>query len=280
MAAIVSEQTVAWCLQGIAIAFFAYMAQLFVRQKSIIFQSSREVLSPPPSLAKHVERIWLELPDGKIHAWWVASTPESNRAVLLLPGAIGNFSHEILTMEFVRSLGASVLALDYPGYGMSQGKPSERGVYSAAERGWQFLTRDKGFSPGQILIWGRSLGGVAALRLAADIPCRGLVVHNGFASIPDVAAARYPFFPVRPFCLLRFNARPAARRVSCPTLFIHARQDEAIPLRLGKRCFELISAPKQFLEVPGTHGGGAWAQITAVRSRLEDLWSGQAACWN
>ena len=41
-----------------------------------------------------------------------------------------------------------------------------------------------------------------------------------------------------------------------PKLFVHSRADEMIPFSMGRRLFELAQAPKEFLEIGGSHNGG------------------------
>jgi pimeloyl-ACP methyl ester carboxylesterase len=230
----------------------------------------------PPRLAPFVRSVWLDDGAARLHAFWAAHRrAEPGRTVLLFPGSIGNASHEGDTMAFLFSRGANVLAVDYPGYGLSPGKTSETGMRAVAGIGWRFLTGERGVRPQELLVFGRSLGGAVALELAAREPARGVVVHGAFPSVPDVAADRYPFLPVRPFCLFRFDTRRAAASVRCPVVFIHGRDDRQVPIRLGRQCYERVRSPKRFVEVPGGHRGAAWTRQPGVAAALEDLWAGR-----
>lgn len=269
-----------WGAHGLAGAAALCGGVLFVTQKSLVFQQRKEHLPVPLALEEHLERLWLATPSGDLRAWWVEGPTGSERVVLLFPGAIGNVSHESHTIEYFRNCGASVLAIDYPGYGESGGDPSERAFYQAADAAFRFLTQKRGAASSEIVVFGRSLGSVLALHVSARAACRGVILHSSFLSIPDVAASRYPFLPVRPFCLIRFQARAAAESVRSPVLFIHAEHDRAVPLRLGRRCYSRVRAPKRFLVVPGGHAGALWTSVPMVRTALEELWSGQAARWS
>ncbi len=275
----VVQDVLIWAVRLVAVVAAAYGAVLFVRQKSIVFQARQRMLPLPARLAERATRVSVPTKHGEVKGWWVEGDARSERVVLLLPGSIGNVSHEIETMAFVLEQGASVLAVDYPGFGESEGRPSEQGVYDAARATFHFLTRERGVASNNVVLFGRSLGGAPAMQLAASEPCRGLILHSCFLSIPDVAAQRFPLLPVRPFCLIRFDARRSVRNIRCSTLFIHSREDRVIPFRLGQHCFARLHAPKRLLDVAGDHGGAVWTHDPRVAEAMQQLWSGGALRW-
>lgn len=81
--------------------------------------------------------------------------------------------------------------VEYRGYGLSTGKPSERGLYDDARAAFNYLLSREDLDHNQICIFGRSLGGAVAINLAADtefsqrIMC--VIVENTFTSIKDMA---------------------------------------------------------------------------------------------
>jgi pimeloyl-ACP methyl ester carboxylesterase len=145
-------------------------------------------------------------------------------------------------MDFTQA-GFSVLCYDYPGYGLSVGKPTEQSVYAAAEAAYRFLTGRCGIAPSDIIVLGRSIGSGPACYLAEKFPVGGLVLEAGFTSAPRVMT-RVRALPFDPF--------PNIRRIpniSCPKLFIHGTDDSTIPFSHGKALFAAAKAPKTFLEV-------------------------------
>ena len=112
---------------------------------------------PPPS--SDVRDVDLTSADGtRIHAWWYPH-PQAKGAVLYLHGNAGNLSHRGGSVAKLREqFGESVLIIDYPGYGKSEGKPSEKGCYAAAEAAYAWLTKEQKIDPEQIILYGGSLG--------------------------------------------------------------------------------------------------------------------------
>jgi uncharacterized protein len=151
-------------------------------------------------------------------------------------------------------LGLNLLAFDYRGYGESGGVPSEAGLYRDADAAYRYLTHQRGIPAGRIIIFGHSLGSAVAVDLAARVSTAGLIVEGAFTSATDRGQELYPYIPVRWIAASRFSSVDKISRVTVPKLFLHASQDEVIPLAHGRRLYEAAPPPKTFVEVHGGHG--------------------------
>src|SRR6185436_11545949 len=99
--------------------------------------------------------------------------------------------HRIDHMRAIAAAGSALLILDYRGYGKSEGKPSESGLYADADAAYQWVI-DKGYAAKQIVIHGESLGSAVAVDLASRKPCAGVVLEAPFNSAGQVAASVLP----------------------------------------------------------------------------------------
>lgn len=169
-------------------------------------------------------------------------------------------------------LGPGVLLFDYRGYGASEGRPSEEGLGIDAETAWQWL-RDQGVAAADIVAVGVSLGGGVAVKLASHRRLGGLVLVSTFTSIPDLAAALYPWLPARRLVRTRFDNRSKLRHLRLPLLILHSPQDTIIPFHHGKELFAAAQPPKLFRRIQGDHNDtvdlGRHAFQTAVREFLQ-----------
>src|SRR5208282_4491381 len=89
------------------------------------------------------EDVWITAADGtRLHAWWV---PNANAKFTFLAfhGNASNIANRAPTYEFLRDTPANVLALEYRGYGHSEGKPTEAGLYLDAEAAYQYLVNTR-----------------------------------------------------------------------------------------------------------------------------------------
>src|SRR5690606_3218023 len=140
-------------------------------------------------------------------------------------------------------LGCDVLIFDYRGYAENAGSPSEAAMVSDARAIWQFAVDEIDRDPGEIVLFGESLGGAVAIELAAWLsrqgtPPAGLITNATFDSIPDLAAAHYPVLPLRWLVWDRWGSIDRIGAVTCPVLMCHGTRDALIPIAHGRRLFE------------------------------------------
>ena len=209
----------------------------------------------------------------RLHGWFLPG--DSERVLLFFHGNAGNVSHRLESIRQFLQLGLSVLIIDYRGYGQSEGRTTEQGIYRDAEAAWQYLVETNDTPEGRIVLFGRSMGASAAAYLAARHRPLALVIESSFTSVPDIAGEYYPWLPVRWLSRLRHPAEEFVRRADCPVLVIHSRDDEIVPFRHGEAIFAAARAPRAFLEIRGTHNdaflGDERNYLAGLRSFLASL---------
>jgi fermentation-respiration switch protein FrsA (DUF1100 family) len=192
--------------------------------------------------------VWLNASDGtRLHSWWI-DAPNAKFATVHLHGNGGNITHRDLSAQNILAAGSSVLLLDYRGYGKSDGRPSERGLYRDAEAAYDSVA-SRGFRPGQIIIHGESLGTAVATWLATKRPCAGVVLEAPFTSAKAVAARVLPV--VGPALIWGYDNLSRINQVRAPLLIIHGDRDEIIAYEFGQQLFAAAGEPKSFWTIPG-----------------------------
>lgn len=246
-----------------AIAYFVLCLALYWGQNRLIFLPSRHVKATPRDLDLAYEDVWLSVttPDGKserLHGWWIPA--KSERVLLYLHGNGGNISYNLAPAErFHRLLGFSVFIIDYRGYGRSEGEfPSEAEVYRDAQVAWQYLVHERGIEPGNLFLYGHSLGGAIAIDLAVRKPqSAGVIVENTFTSMQDMVdylGGIYRLFPTVFILHQRFDSVSKLRLLQVPLLLIHGSQDITVPALMSQRLYEAAQVPKKLLLIPdATH---------------------------
>jgi uncharacterized protein len=210
----------------------------------LVFFPDPFVGNPPAG----VEERWLTAADGvRLHAW--AARSASPRATLVWShGNGGNIAGRASVLLALASRGFDLLAYDYRGYGKSQGRPSEAGVYLDAAAAFD-SERARGTPASRIVCFGESLGGAVSIHLATERPCAAVVVVSTFTNLRDVARIHYGSFGL--LAGSRFDSAALVSRLSVPFLAIHGDRDAIVPYTLGERLFALAREPKRFLRVPG-----------------------------
>ena len=214
---------------------------------SLIFFPSRGA-PPPPS---GIEERWFRSRDGvRLHAWY-APPPSAAAPVLVWShGNGGNVAGRQDVLLALAARGLGVLAYDYRGYGKSEGKPNESGVYLDAEAAFDD-ERALGTPAGRIVCFGESLGGAVSIRLASVRPCAAVAVVSSFPRLRDVARTHYG--PLAALAGNRFDSASLVGELQIPFFAAHGDRDEIVPYELGEQLFALASEPKHFLPVPGFH---------------------------
>lgn len=184
-------------------------------------------------------------PGGAVAALW---SPAENveGAILFFHGNAEDIRFHSATLRRFNRLGWSALAVDYPGYGRSEGTPTEKGAYRAAEAGWRFLTETQGFSPEKIVVCGFSIGTGPACWLAAREKPAGLLLFAPFKSAVRVVT-RIRVLPFDPFPNLA-----NVRRATCPVAVVHGTHDDIIPFAHGQAVARAAGDRAAFFAVPGT----------------------------
>jgi fermentation-respiration switch protein FrsA (DUF1100 family) len=209
----------------------------------------------PASMGDACKDVFLDTSDGvRLHGWFLRAVaePEASSAritILYFHGNAGNVSDRWPWLRPLSRLPADVFAIDYRGYGRSEGSPSEKGLYLDAEAAYRYLTETRGVHPSQIVVYGRSLGGGPACEIASRFRCAGLVLQSTFTSAPEMSSGVVPIIPLGWAMSAKFDNEDKLPRVEVPLLIIHSRSDQVVPYHMGERLFAAANEPKEFVRL-------------------------------
>jgi hypothetical protein len=258
---------------AITAAVMAGCATLDEQQRSWIFQPSAKSWGGSSYLASSMTDTWIEFDSNitdepvKLHGlWWPANqadaflplgpastaTEASPPLLLYLHGARWNVEGSAARIARMQSLGFSVLAIDYRGFGKSSaGLPSEKIALEDALAAWDWLAKQY---PGRTrYIFGHSLGGAIAIELAANVDDEaGTIVEGTFTSIADVLGTmKWGWLPLAPFITQPFNSFDKVASIGSPLLVVHGSKDRLILPSLSRKLYEAAAEPKAFVLVEG-----------------------------
>ena len=272
-----------WILASTAIATMALTTgavALDAKQRQWIFQPSDRAWGGSNRDMSGLEDIWIPLTESKVggekkklHALWMPAASPNAPVMLYLHGARWNVSGSVPRIRRMHSLGFSVLAVDYRGFGQSTNElPSEASALEDAQAAWQWLARKAPKS--DRYIFGHSLGGAVAIDLAAKVRDeRGTIVEGTFTSIADVVGTfKWGWLPVSPLITQRFESVRKVADIQSPLLVVHGSADKLIPAELGRKLYEAAPGPKKFVLVNGgTHHDTNSRGMAQYRDSLREL---------
>jgi fermentation-respiration switch protein FrsA (DUF1100 family) len=190
--------------------------------------------------------------DGtKLHGWYVAHEQPKGHA-LLLHGSAGNVTLLAQTLRKLnREHHLAVLALDYRGFGKSEGKPTEEGLYQDARAARKWLAETAAIAESDVILMGVSLGGAVAVDLAAKDGARGLVLANTFTSLPSAAQHKTPWLPMGLLLSTRMNSLAKIKDYHGPLLLVHGDANEVVPFEQGQALYDAAPGEKQLITAKG-----------------------------
>jgi fermentation-respiration switch protein FrsA (DUF1100 family) len=209
-------------------AYLAYAGLVFFLQRSMIFP--RSVIPPytDPIRPEGAEVLSVHTGTDTVEAWFIPADAAFSGPCPAVVFAHGNAELIDFWPQYLKPLsmnGIHLLLVEYPGYGRTQGKPSEKSITRAFTAAYDQLIARKTVDPGRIIFFGRSLGGGTVCSLAKERPSAGLILLSTFTSIRSFAP-RYGLFP--------FMIRDPMDNIGLlknypgPVLILHGKHDDLI----------------------------------------------------
>ena len=252
------------------IPYVAITVFMTVAQRSLIYRPTKTKRLPANALVLsglQADDVEIHVDDSlTLHGWrFHGRSPadfEPRFLVIYFPGNGGCRAHRVTDCCDFAELGCDVVLFDYRGYGDNQGSPSESALADDARRIWTFATEELQFPPERIVVFGESLGGAMATRLAAELsqagsPPAALVLNSTFASLTETVAWHYPALPVRQLLWDRYPSVERIAHVTCPILQYHGTADDVVAFEHGQHLFatapsrSMQGIENQFVTIPG-----------------------------
>ncbi len=211
--------------------------------------------------------------DGtRLHAlWW--PQPAKSPVILFFHGNAQNNFAWALVRQDLEALGCRMLLPDYRGYGKSEGRPSEQGLYLDGQAALDWLASE-GVAENEVILVGKSLGGGVACHLVPERPFLGLVLESTFTSLANVASRLFPFAPSGSILPESYPSAEKLARKACPLLVVHGTLDALIPVAEGKALHRLAPEPKELFLVEGAGHNDVSLVAGSAYARRIGAWLG------
>jgi len=254
------------------------------------FQPGPTPVVTPDRYGLAYQQVELHAADGtELFAWFLPARGEAKATVLYLHGTAENISTSFANVAWMPAAGFNILALDYRGYGDSEGRPTLAGVQLDIDAAMRSLLERPGVDPDHIIVFGQSLGGALAIHYVAHSAyrrhIRAVVVDSAFADYrlmaQQKAADHFITWPLQWFSafVVDNDYSPLASVAALspiPLLLIHGERDDVVPAAHSQILFEGAHEPKDYWTIRGSGHIGALRRAE-VRQRLAEFLSYSAA---
>lgn len=224
----------------------------------LFFQPLKGHVYDPAKAGYPYEDVIFEAADGtNLHGWFFPARGERIGSILFLHGNAENISTHFSGIVWATEDGFDAFVIDYRGYGQSEGVPNLDGLHQDAAAGLDALLKRPGIAPGEVVVFGQSLGGTIALAALAEHTLKdslaGLVVEGAFSDYRGIVREKlnefwltWPFqWPISLTINGRYDPKAKASAIApLPLLIVHGQKDLVVPPHHGEALFDAAFEPK------------------------------------
>ncbi len=210
---------------------------------------------------------------NQLNGWIISPNKDYNgTAILFLHGNAGNIVTQFTSVLPLVRHGFAVFLFDYSGFGFSGGKATRDNVLIDANAALKYLLTLKTLNKDHIIIYGQSLGGHLATKIAAqnEEDIDGLVIEGAFSSHKDIAADEAGFIG-RLLVAEKYSGLESIKEFKKPVLIIHSTEDETVPFEQGKKLFENANEPKTFYPIDKCHICGLLFYSDSITMKINEM---------
>tara|TARA_B100001564_G_scaffold358254_1_gene376447 strand:+ start:685 stop:1611 length:927 start_codon:yes stop_codon:yes gene_type:complete len=229
----------------ICLIYATIFAYLYFNQRNIVFLPSKGLLTPQAYDLDIAQDITLTTDDKLLLTAWHIKADEDQKTILYFHGNAGHIGNRSEKFKTFHRRGFGIFAVSYRGFGNSQGKPTEQGLYTDARTAMNYLLNELNLKPSDIVIYGESLGTGVAVQMATEYHTHALILEAPYTSIVNVAKHRYPYLPISLALKDRFESIDKIGSVASPIFIMHGHKDRIIPISNGMALLEAAKAPKE-----------------------------------
>ena len=258
---------------GISVAaLIAYVTLERLKNSKIFNPRSQIVWAPAPNT---YDDVYFSSSNGNLLNGWLFRKYYGRPVILYCHGNFGNITYRQIFVEIADILHCNIFMFDYSGYGKSSGSASLPALREDSLSAYRFLRQY--YDDQDIIVWGKSLGGYAALTIAAEYPTvRGVLVCSTFSTFDKIIDEESIKASIMRFLIRKFtDCVPTNKELissisngSIPISIMHSKDDEFIPysnaLELNDNCTVRCS----FVPIEGGHASPTISLESFVSSLL------------
>jgi esterase/lipase len=207
--------------------------------EQFLFFPNKEIKRDPSYINLIYEDVYIKNNNEEYHGWYIEGNYKNSisqsKCILFFHGNAGNISYRLNYIEKLNELGFSLLFFDYPGFGLSNGSPTENLCIKCSEGFYKYLINEKKFLNKNIIFYGESIGGSIASSLANICNIKYLIIQSTFTDIKEIIKNIVNYnllimnnigFETLENLKIRYKLNKLEKKMK--TMIIHSNEDELI----------------------------------------------------
>ncbi len=179
---------------------------------------------------------------------WLLNNSETKRTIIYFGGNAEEVSWIIDRRDEFKNW--DVLAINYRGYGLSNGNPTEKNLYKDSLKIYDEIIKDRK-EENEVIIKGRSIGTGVSTYLAGKREHDGIILVSPFDNLHSVVQETIPVPRITELIRHKFNSIDNSKNVTTPLLMIISEDDEIVPNHLSKRFYDSWEGEREKTEISG-----------------------------
>lgn len=235
----------------VIISYILVLCFLLFNVNNMIFPYylAKDITITPKNFNLNYHEVTINTSDNKkLYGWYVENNKDYKYILIYNHGNAENIS-KCLTHAYLISnkIKANLFLYDYRGYGKSEGNPSYNTFYEDCDKIFEYIKSNFQYNDLNIIVYGRSLGGAAAIHMASNYSIYKLITESTFASIPLHIWFHPILFIFYPFTMDYLPSFLKATKIKVPWLIIHGTNDKVIRVKNAYYLYnsELIQTKKE-----------------------------------
>ncbi len=241
-------------IEYILIAYLIITAAAFIFQRRLMYHPVKSIAEPAIYGLTTVDEVFLASSDGTKLQTWTHAPRAGFPTILYFHGNAFHLADRAVKFSGFVDAGFGLVAVSYRGFGKSEGRPSEYGIYNDARAAIAYAIDKMNIAPDKLIYFGESLGTGVAIQMACDLPPALLVLEAAYTSVETRSAELYPYLLfARKMVRDKYYSLAKISHIKSPLLMFHGEKDAIIPIRHGRELFAAANEPKTFVVYPDVH---------------------------
>ena len=227
----------------------AQVAAIFwfkTNESDLLFDPLKETLTPIPYSDIEYKAVDITTKDSVTLKGWeiyAANNDSTTPWLIYFHDCSQTVSSSLKEYLQLRNLGMNILAIDYRGFGESDGEISEEGMYLDADAIYYYIRYKKSIPFNRIIIYGEGVGTSAAIDMGQNVNAGAIVLVNPFTKASELLQSWYPFAWPNIFGSLELNSLDKIKNINTPKFLVTIPEKSCMPT---EHCDQLFNRSKKY----------------------------------